>query len=209
MFFLWGLWLCGAMACQKAKRLEIQGGDLNVTRDPKLEVNARSSKTDIVLQYTLTNQSDKDLLVFSALYKLGPDGPVIEPNMVYTLVDGDVLTIAKAVLPIKHGIQVEIPSVPYAVKLAGGKALKETITVPLPVPYYNPHDLVLREETLTCKRVRLRLGFAPLAKLAPAPQVVRLNGQEYFRVNYRTALDCQQVMEAQALEAPMSVHKRP
>jgi hypothetical protein len=176
--------------------------------DLKLAATVRCAEKELLLSFTAVNQSADDLLIFNALYKPGSGTPVINPNMVYTLLEGDVLTITKAVLPIPPGIQVEIPDVPYGVKLAPGEVLQGDVTLSLPVRYYNPHDLVLVNDTIICKNVRLRLGYARFADV-DSPEPVQIDGRQYFRVKYRSALACQKVVESGAVAASVAVDKRP
>lgn len=175
----------------------------------RLDVTMRLEDQRLVLRYSLSSRTNSDLLVFNALYAVESGGVAVDPNRVYMLLDDDVLTLAKAVIEIPRGVQVEIPDVPYATKLSPGMNLQEDIRIELPVQYYNPHDLVTTEATIPCRAVRFRLGYAPVSKIDPAPEPVRVGQRSYFRVKYRAALKSQRLVETEPFAIPVSVHRRP
>jgi hypothetical protein len=177
---------------------------------PQLDCQAKRSDDKILVRYTLDNRSDEAILAFAALYTVGPNGPTVEPNRVYTLVEGDQLTLAKAVIRIKPGIQLEIAEVPYGIKLASGARLSEEIRVSVPVEYDNPHDLVFNEATISCRQCRFAIGYARWSDVADKAEVVRLGEKDYFRLNYRSALKQQHVMTSEDLAlGEIQIHQTP
>jgi hypothetical protein len=177
---------------------------------PELDCQAKRSKEKISLRFAFNNRSDETVLVFAALYKPGPEGVTVEPNRVYTLIDGGQLTLAKMVVPIKPGVQLEIAEAPYGIKLAPGKVLSDEIHVTIPVEFDNPHELVIDEATIKCRSCRFAIGYARWNDVADMTEPVKIGEKEYFRITYRNAIKHQKILTSKDLGLEeVEVHQSP
>ncbi len=175
----------------------------------QLETSLKKTGDSYQLRYTLRNPLPFDVLVYHGVVTMREGQAVVEPGAVYTLIDKDTLVLAKAVVEIPFGVQLEIADVPYATKLPSGESLSGTIPLSLPLDYYNPNDLVFETQEITCRALRLRLGWAPLADLDPPPKPVQVGGKNYYRVPYRSALASQRLVESKPFSLVIPVHKHP
>jgi hypothetical protein len=166
---------------------------------PELECQAKRSGEKISLRYAFNNRSDETVVVFAALYKPGPKGVMVESDRVYTVVEGERLTLAKMVLPIKPLVQLEIAEVPYGIKLGAGKSFSEEIHLTTPIAFDNPHELVSDEATIKCRTCHFAVGYVRWSEIAELAEPVRIGDKDFVRVKYRSAIKHQKVVTTKDL----------
>ena len=150
---------------------------------------------ELSVSYYIENKGSANAYVLDALFELQDGRPRIEPSLVYTVVEGDALTLLKGVLPIPPGLQVEAPEVPYARLLAPSAALEASFRLAKPVRYRNPYHYVDEAEILSCARVRLRVGCITQQGLESLPEEVQVKEAKLYRFGYRQAVRLQKFVE--------------
>lgn len=176
-----------------------------------MPLNAKASFAGDKLQvsYSLTNSTAEDVLVFHALYTAKNGTAAVNEHLVYTTIENETLVVWKSVVPIPLGTQVEVPDVPYGTVLKAGSVLREVIKLNVPLRYHNPNSIVFKAEEVACKRITLRVGYAPLSSLNPAPVMVDVQGTSYLRARYHAALGTLQTSEVDLGPMLVQVHKQP
>jgi hypothetical protein len=145
--------------------------------------------------YEIENRSGEDIYVFDAMFRLVGGQPALDASLAYTVMEVDMLTLFRGVLRIPVGLQVEAPDVPFARLLPSGRTLTSTIDAPVPLPFHQPYEWHDREETLSMRRVRLRIGYAAAKDVVPRPAAKRVNEAVVYSVGYRQVIEVQHFLE--------------
>jgi hypothetical protein len=99
-------------------------------------------KTDALgVEYKIKNTRDKPIYIFNVIWAFGPKGQYVPaPMPVYAcLRQGNVLHLAKMILPLPKSGAVELRIVPFATKVEAGQVFEEKFELPLPLNEYNPY----------------------------------------------------------------------
>jgi len=169
-----------------------------------LEVNDRQMS----LVYRLRNASDVDLYVMDALFELKEGEVRIHDGLAYTLIDGRRLTLLRGVLAIPPNVQVEAPEMPYARLLPAHGTLDGRFQSSLPLEYNNPYDFSGGMATFDCTVVTLRIGYLSSRELSAPPRRVPGRQESFFKIDYREAIQVQQLVETEEHTATVPVRRR-
>lgn len=161
----------------------------------------------LMVSAEVVNRSGEEVLLFDALHEGA--GASIPPALVYTVIEGRVLHLVKAVLKIPYGVQVEIPDVPYARLLKAEETRAILIDLPLPVPYHNPYDLDVEDSIVECSQIGLSVGYAIRSALRGPLETSTVNGTVYITVPYQAAVAAQRIVDSPLSRLAVSVHKKP
>jgi hypothetical protein len=128
---------------------------------PTLSVTkAKVQDSALQLSYRVVNPSDHPIYLVARLFRRSAAGFATDPNLVYTEVKNGALQLTKAMIPVPDHIDVEVPEVPYVVKVEAGKAFDETLQVPVPVEPLHPYAGVKRvAEAHSFAKVELVIGW--------------------------------------------------
>jgi len=157
--------------------------------------------------YAFVNTTGEPLLLFNLLWLRGE----VYPDLVYHAVEGwrpglratddqPTLVLSKEPMPIKPGLGVYRPEVPFAVRVEPGKRISEEFTVATPVKLYNPHAPFGAQEGLhevTCRQVLLRLGYALDRDLGATGESVPDLHREVVLFPFRVALEARHTIDSE------------
>jgi hypothetical protein len=178
---------------------------------PKLETRIERSSDELTIDYRFIN-GDEAVLLFNILR-----GPDPAPSLVYTYVTGwrygltpadpePTLVVAKAVQPVENK-QVYKPEVPFALALEPGEEWSQTLEMPLPVEYYNPHRAFARvaAKEVVCRSVCFELGYAAREPLAAAAEPREVGDRTCHYLPWKVALDAQTLIASEPVGAEILV----
>jgi len=159
-------------------------------------VKAKVQSDALLLGYRVNNTTDHPVYLTVRLFRHAASGLVTDSNLVYTEVKEGVLRLTKALLPVPDHIDVEVPEVPYVVKLDTGKSFEETIRVSLPVEPFHPYQGVKRvNDVRTFSKVELAIGWLT-DDGGKVDQIVRAGQPAELQIHHQTVAKQQQLLTA-------------
>jgi hypothetical protein len=88
--------------------------------------------------YVVRNTSNSDVGIFNRLEDGGRGGAPFRPENAYIDLEGTTLRVQKIVLPVPKGLAMTARPVPNVTRLPPGQDFREDLSLPLPIPVYNP-----------------------------------------------------------------------
>lgn len=159
------------------------------------DLDARASRLSV--RYALANTLTYPLILLVVLPQRAASMH-IDRQRVYTQVSGRKGLLVKAAVPLALGVSVYVPSTPHGVILSPAMTFAETLELPLPVPYDNPHDPRLEAGDLALDEFRLVVGYLR-ARDVPY-RVAVVDGIEVVGVGYADAIAHQRLVVSAALD---------
>ena len=202
--------------CSSARQKE----DYDMKRDAGMVNDVRTSDTlalqatflsageQLDVSYTLDNRSDEDVYVLDRLFRVGQGGISVDTSMVYTLVDGKMLTLFRGMVPSPYGTQVESPDVPLARLVRSGEKVTDSLRAKIPLRYDYPYQWINAPALVETHQIRLRIGYVRRQDV-PSPKPVVVNSIILYRVTYRQAREVQQLVETPHQELIMRTALQP
>jgi hypothetical protein len=157
-------------------------------RDDQIDLSAlvqEQTDTALSLRYRVRNRSESDAYLVNRLFRLGAQGPEVDPGLVYiTREDDGGVTLRKQMLPVPDHVKVETPELPYVTRLAAGGIFEETLRVGLPLVPYSPYESAQGPVGLgDIAMLRLTLGYVIADTALDVREVKRPDGT-YLRIAY-------------------------
>ena len=171
----------------------------------QLRASVVVSKEELRASYEVQNRSGQDIYVVDAMFRPTAAGPVLEPNLAYTVLEDDVLTLFRGIVRIPRGKQVEAPDLPLARLVAAGSSVTGTIEAPLPLAFHDPYAWPKKGEMRTAHKLRLRIGWLAAKDLDPAPAQRVVQGTELYSLRYFSAVDKQHFVETPVQDGSLMV----
>lgn len=132
----------------------------------KLTGGVEKRDKELIIKYSLTNQSQKKIYVWDVLTVRGENGEEIYPDLAYRCFEEpETLRVVRAVLPLPLDRDVYITDVPYVHGVDPNKSITGQIVLPLPVLEYNPYyppDTPDDQREKTINKIRLIIGWTEL-----------------------------------------------
>jgi hypothetical protein len=145
----------------------------------------------LVLSWSARSLSGRRLYLFDRLFEVDRAGNrTVDPNLVYSRVEGDLLVLSKLLPEIPEGCRVEIPEVPFLARLEPDQTFEERIEIPLPVaeshPYMEGRIANRKPRLVVTERVAFVVGWFEPGTPDPVREVA-LGGAVELSVDYDAA----------------------
>jgi len=198
----------------RIEKLDVSGNimvsDNKQNQDVTIESNVALSSDSISIDYNFHNQSNKDLFLFNAQYELVDGKPIINISKCYTLVQNQDLVFFKGILPIPKYVQVEIPDMPYARKIAPGEKISENFKISFPVIFNNPYEMIEKEEVAPILKSSIQLGYLfNDNEISKKYGKIELDGKIFYKFNYFDVINKQQVISSGQFTGKYYIVKKP
>jgi hypothetical protein len=179
------------------------------TSGPTLSiVKASVQDSKLRLSYRVSNDTDHPIYLVARLFQRSPSGFVTDPNLVYTEIKGGTLRLTKAMIPVPDTMDVEVPEVPYVVKVESKKAFDETLQVRVPIEPRHPYAGVKRvDEARTFSRVELVVGWLAVDGIK-VDTIARPGLPTELQIHHQAVISHQQLLTA-AVGVQLTGHLAP
>lgn len=181
-----------------------------IMNDNSVSLRCSFNRTAQRLQvaYKIENLSGVQIYVLDGMFRLEGE-PILDSQLAYTIIEGDLLNLFRGILWIPENLQVEAPDMPFARLLLSGGKLKGVIDSPVPLAFHQPYEWNDKQELRITQHVRLRIGYLAAHEVNPPPVMKMLSGGEVFYPKYRQVINIQRFLETPAQDETLSVLVRP
>lgn len=179
---------------------------MDAAKLPEMSATLAVAADHLRVRYEFGNTTGEPLLLFNLLSLRGE----ADTHLVYHSVEGwrpglspkddqPTLVVSKEPMPMKPGVSVYRPDMPFATRIEPGQRISDELTVAIPVPLYNPHAPFGAQEGLrevTCRQVRFRLGYALERDLGATGEPVPALGRDVYLYPFRIALEARRTIDS-------------
>jgi hypothetical protein len=119
---------------------------------------AESSR--LLLQYEVVNDLSEPIYLVNRLFVWTWQGLSLDPNLVYTQLQGNRLRLSKAFIDLPGGVEGEPAEAPYLSEVAPGAVYNDVLELPLPLEPFDPYDTLPRRDQIhTFDQAELAVGW--------------------------------------------------
>jgi hypothetical protein len=130
--------LAAAPACREPSK-ESPPTVSTAPMDIHFQAEAQATATELVVDYSVKNDSAADIVLFNRIATQDADRKVVYlPGSVYVDLDGDTLRISRVALTIPAGMNLNKHEVPELTRIPPKQTFTERFTVALPARVHNP-----------------------------------------------------------------------
>lgn len=181
-----------------------------MTDAPEVHFKAVLDRGELECSYVVFNRGSSPIFIFDKLYNMIAEA--LDPNWAYVSCDGDVLRLARKLIPTPYGLHVELPPVPYGRVVLPGARMADTFRLNQPFREQGPYDEYLRKTSP--RRVPthwcvLELGWSVVPPAEDLPPVSRtpvsVEGEPLRWLSYGTVMAFQHSVESNIVGADLQV----
>lgn len=167
----------------------------------------RSAPNSVELWYTVWNRTASDILLFLPLSKYDEQEWIPAPERAYVFWEGDLLQIAKRLMPIPSDCEVYLPEVPFLSAVGAGKPFHETMHLALPLKLDDPYNESLETSGIVeASAMVFSIGYIADGAIAMAmTDGVANAGNQLFRLDYGVAIQKQEILRTPIVATSLSV----